>query len=134
VHPQLIARAAEQGGVFAAWQAREHGYSTDEIRQLVRSGRWVPLRRGSYAERSVLDAADARQRHALDISAVLLAMRAAGKDARIAASHRSAAVLWRLETLATADRGGVRLTAARRRHQRVGPGLVVSPAAFPRVM
>jgi len=131
MHPNLAAVATSQGGVFAAWQAREHGYSAKEIQQLVRSGDWVARRRGIYAERAVVEAADAKARYALDVAAALVAIRRAGEDARLVASHLSAAALWPLETLDAPVPAAVRLTTSSRRIQRMSPGLQVGTAALP---
>ena len=60
MHPQLVAVAAQQGGVFTRRQALEAGCSPDEIRAHTRPGRdWVVVRRGAYASRSTWEALDA---------------------------------------------------------------------------
>ncbi|MQA85171.1 MAG: DUF559 domain-containing protein [Streptosporangiales bacterium] len=68
-----------------------------EIRRHLRSGRWVRLRDGIYAEAQLVDACaeSLARRHGLDVAAALLALRADPA----AGSHRSAALLHGLETL-----------------------------------
>jgi len=58
--PQLAAVAAAQGGPFTTAQALTAGFDEREIYRLMKSGIWVRLRRGVYAEREgVLQAAPA---------------------------------------------------------------------------
>jgi hypothetical protein len=130
MHPKLAAVAAAHGGVFAAWQAREHGYCSEEIGRLVKSGQWVALRRGIYAESALVEAANANARYLLNIAAALLAIRGLAGDARLVASHDSAVVLWGLETLETPALGVVRLTTSSRVH-RAAKGLRISAARLP---
>jgi len=59
MHPQLVALAAQQGGVITRRQAMEAGYSADEVRALTRPrGEWVVLRRGAYIARPTWEALD----------------------------------------------------------------------------
>ena len=59
MHPQLVAVAAQQGGVFTRRQALEAGCSADEIRALTRPGRdWQFVRRGVYIRRATWEALD----------------------------------------------------------------------------
>lgn len=56
---KLRALAATQGGLFTRQQALSTGYSDGEIRSLTgRDGPWVLIRRGVYAERAIVDAAN----------------------------------------------------------------------------
>jgi Transcriptional regulator, AbiEi antitoxin len=48
MHPELVANAAAQGGVFTTQQARARGYTADEIRARLTSGRWTRVRHGIY--------------------------------------------------------------------------------------
>ncbi|WFE45560.1 type IV toxin-antitoxin system AbiEi family antitoxin domain-containing protein [Verrucosispora sp. WMMD1129] len=47
--------AAEQGGVVTATQALAAGYTRDQIRHLVRSGRWTRVARGRFLPDPALD-------------------------------------------------------------------------------
>jgi len=59
MRPQLRARAAAQGGLITRRQALAAGYSEGEIRRLTNTGGpWVLVRRGVYAERHVVEAAN----------------------------------------------------------------------------
>lgn len=61
MRPQLKALASVQGGLITRQQAIWSGYSDTEIRRLTRAGGpWVLVRRGAYAERSVVEAAQGR--------------------------------------------------------------------------
>jgi putative AbiEi antitoxin of type IV toxin-antitoxin system len=91
--PGLAALAAAQGGVFTTAQALAAGYNGDEIGRLRRSGSWVRLRRGVYAERSAIpDGAAAR--HLLQLRAALLTL-----SGPAAASHVTAAAMHGLALL-----------------------------------
>lgn len=70
--PRLAAVAAAQGGAFTAAQARAHGYQAHEIRRLRERGEWQTLRRGVYAEASLLHQLEAYGRARLQASALLL--------------------------------------------------------------
>ena len=48
MHPALHGLSLAQGGVFTAGQALRHGYTRDEIRARLASGRWLRVRRGIY--------------------------------------------------------------------------------------
>jgi len=91
--PRLAALAAAQGGVFTAAQARLAGYNDDEIARRRRSGAWVRLRRGVYAERCVIPD-DEAARHLLRMRAALLRLKGP-----VAASHLTAAVMHGLALL-----------------------------------
>lgn len=83
-------------GPFTRAQAIAAGYSAARIRRLLADGTWVVVRHGVYLLASVLTAAadDPERRHALEVSALLLAM---GRDAVGAGS--SAARILGLDTL-----------------------------------
>src|SRR5258708_10607826 len=78
----------------AQWAAR--GVSAGRLRQLVRAGDLVALRRGVYARADSLvsSADDPARTHAFRVAAALLAA-----DALASASHRSAAILHGLDLL-----------------------------------
>jgi len=82
--------------VFTPEGVRRAGYSRGRARTLLANGDWVPLGRGVYADRIVVDgcAEDPRARHALATAAAL----AATTEDRFAAGPSAACVLG-LETL-----------------------------------
>jgi very-short-patch-repair endonuclease len=88
--------AARQGGVFTAADAERAGISRGRLRTLVARGEWVRLRRPALAERLVVELCDrdTRSRHALEVAAAQLAMRAPA-----AAVKGSAAAVWQLDLL-----------------------------------
>ena len=89
MHPQLMSSAVAQGGVFTVQQARDAGYTDDEMRARLGSGRWIRVRHGIYRPAGVVD------EFRLATAAALLAC--ARSDP--VASHRSAAVLLDLPLL-----------------------------------
>lgn len=89
MHPDLVAAAYRQGGVFTALQARGCGYSADEIRARLVSGRWVRVRRGIYRGSGDVDS------YRIATAAALLA----AHQSDPVASHRCAAVLLDLPLL-----------------------------------
>ncbi len=125
MHPSLAAVAARQGGAFTSQQARSHGYSGREIRELRRRGEWVSLRRGVYAERACLAGLDGRGRHVLAIRALLLVVT---PDAVV--SHVSAAALRGLELLMP-DWSALHVTRAQAHGARVEAGVRHHAAELP---
>jgi hypothetical protein len=98
------------------------GFSDDELRRLVRTGRLTPVRRGAYVQGGVPD--DALTRHVLHAVA---AMRDLADDAVV--SHVSAAVLHRLRIWGVRlDR--VHVTRSRRSGGRCGALVHVHTAAL----
>jgi hypothetical protein len=91
--PKLAAVAAAQGGPFTTAQALSAGFDQREIYRLRRSGAWVRLRRGVYAERIVVPD-DEIGRHILQLRAVLLTL-----QHQSAASHVTSAALHRFSLL-----------------------------------
>lgn len=87
MHGELAAVAAHNEGPFTRRQALSSGYTPKMIAWRLRSGRWRAIRNGIYVDSELLGAADPACGHALDVAAVLLALRA--NDA--AGSHHSAA-------------------------------------------
>lgn len=107
--PELAAVAARNGGPFTRRQALQAGYSASQIRQRLRSGEWIVLRRGIYVETALWAATDndLPARHALAVAAAQLA------TARAAAgSHHSAAIVHGFELL-TVPADCVSLTSER---------------------
>ncbi|MFI7064062.1 type IV toxin-antitoxin system AbiEi family antitoxin domain-containing protein [Kribbella sp. NPDC050124] len=51
MNPELKRIASGQGGVVSTGQAREAGYTNEQIRERLADGRWERLRFGQYAER-----------------------------------------------------------------------------------
>ncbi len=91
--PHLAALASRQGGVILRRQALDHGYSDQEIEQLLRDGLWVRIRRGAYIERVVWDSMNMEARHRATVHAVILVLQ---KPAIV--SHISACVMLNLPT------------------------------------
>ncbi|RYP86689.1 hypothetical protein EKO23_08465 [Nocardioides guangzhouensis] len=58
MRPDLAAVAARQHGLFTRRQALVAGYTDQEIRRHVRTGAWVPVRRGVYVLPEVWDGVD----------------------------------------------------------------------------
>jgi hypothetical protein len=83
MHAALQGLATRQGGVFTAAQALRHGYSRDEIRARLASGRWLRVRRGIYRGAGDVDG------YAVRVAAAVLAC----TSGRAVASHASAAYL-----------------------------------------
>ncbi len=76
-HPSLAALAASPGGAFTALQARAvAGYSEGQARHFVRTGQWVAVRHGVYADSRLLEACGDgdERRHAISVAAALLAL------------------------------------------------------------
>jgi hypothetical protein len=80
--------------VFIRAQALAAGMPARQIDARVRSGQWTALRRGVYAETTLLPA-DAVERHAADVLAAV-----AATDQDVVASHESGAVLHQLRMFA----------------------------------
>lgn len=135
---------ARTGGPFTTAMARAAGFSDAEMRKLLRSRAWVVVRRGVYAEASVVaEAATNQERHhALEVAALLVVL-----DFDAVASGASAARIWGLEALKplaselvvmTEDatvparrRSGykLRMAALPAHHRRVRHGVPVTSAA-----
>jgi hypothetical protein len=94
MHPELSSLAVRQGGVVTAAQAYAHGYDRDEIQRLRRRREWVSVRRGIYAQASVLAGLEREERHRVEVAALML-----GLSAPATVSHTSAAVLHGLDLL-----------------------------------
>ena len=76
MRPGLVAIASRQGGLFSRQQALQAGYTLREVKAHTRlAGLWVVVRTGVYAERSLTDPLDARQRWLLADRAALLTSR-----------------------------------------------------------
>lgn len=134
--PQLARLAASQGGVVLRRQARECGYSEDEVRSLLHRGEWIRLRRGAYMRADRYAALDGRGRHVSHVHAALLAQPAPAA----VASHVSAAIVHGVDTwgLDLSDVHVTRTSGAARReggvhHHRahLGPADVVQRCGLP---
>ncbi|MGW5513132.1 hypothetical protein [Nocardia africana] len=113
------ARPAGIVGVHRRRDAVSAGVGDDEIRRRCAIGRWRRVRRGAYAETSVLADLDGVARHRLTVAALLPEMAA---DAVV--SHQSAAVLLGAPmSPALLDR--VHVTRNRRHGGRIKPNLTV---------
>jgi hypothetical protein len=95
MRPELIARAAQQGGLVTRRQAIRAGYRERELRTLTAThGAWVPVRRGVYVDRSLWEALDETGQWTLRDRAAHLTM-----TKPHVMSHDSAARLLGLEML-----------------------------------
>jgi hypothetical protein len=93
VNPELKLVAARQGGVFSRAQAMAVGYTPEQIRERLTSGRWERIRHGQYAERADLSALDAWEQHIVrHRQAVHAAMNSMRRGSAVV-SHHSALVL-----------------------------------------
>ncbi len=140
MHPALSAAEREHGGVFRVAEAVACGYADDEIRGLVRSGRWVRVRHGILAERETAAAIRAEPEGALALS--LAGEICARPSARLAASHESAARLLGLDfivdpprmltlTTDTPGRGRGWVSGVRIRRATLPPGHVTECRRLP---
>jgi hypothetical protein len=69
MNDRLRAFAAASSGVFTIGDARASGFTDEQVERLVRVGQLTRLRKGTYAETSVIAACNDAQRHALDVVA-----------------------------------------------------------------
>lgn len=76
---------ADQRGFFFRRQALDCGYGEREVAHRLRAREWIPIRRGAYAERSLLEGLDAAGRHVLTVRAAVH-----GLDGLVVVSHASA--------------------------------------------
>ena len=87
LRPGLVALSSRQGGLFTYAQSLTQGYTSDEVRRLVRrGGPWVAVRRGVYATRETWERCSVRDAWWLRDLAAHLAM-----DLPHVLSHDSAA-------------------------------------------
>jgi hypothetical protein len=119
MHAHLTGVTVRQGGVFTVRQARELGYTADEMRARLRSGRWIRVRHGIYRPAGPVD--DYR----VAAAAAVLACR--GSDPT--ASHRCAATLLDLPLLDSPYRP--ELTLAERSNTTAVKGCVIHRSAVP---
>ncbi|SNR59659.1 Transcriptional regulator, AbiEi antitoxin, Type IV TA system [Haloechinothrix alba] len=113
---------------FTVAQARAAGCDRAAIRRALRSGRWVPLRRGVYVQAAQLAAVAGcpERRHAVDVAAVRLVL---GFDA--VAGGNSAARILGLDLLDSRVREPVLLTGAAAVKGTHRNGYVLRSAALP---
>jgi hypothetical protein len=90
MHAALHGLSVGQGGVFTAAQALRHGYTRDEIRARLASGRWLRVRRGIYREAGEVDTL------LVQVAAAVLAC----TSGTAVASHSSAAHIHAIPLLA----------------------------------
>ena len=116
---------AGQRGAVTARQAQAAGFTAEEIRTMVRSGRWRRLRRGVYVDAATYEeaAADARELHLLHCAALRLAL-----DRGLVLSHWSAARVHRLQFL---NQPPVEVYATDPDEARSGPGYRISGSTLP---
>jgi len=102
--PDLVALSRTQGDVFSGPQALACGITRNELRRWLDHRTIVALRRGIFTMATMLDGADKRRRHELDVAAALLVrdpdQRWPGTldpGTRLAAGHSSAALLWGID-------------------------------------
>lgn len=108
MNSKLASLARAQGGVILSHQALANGMGADDLRALVLRAEWLVLRKGVFVEAAVVEAADARTRHRIDVTAAILSYEpgrgrpagldvpASGRPPPLLAGHLSAALLWRL--------------------------------------
>ncbi|MEP6464429.1 MAG: type IV toxin-antitoxin system AbiEi family antitoxin domain-containing protein [Frankiaceae bacterium] len=118
----LAALAATQHSVFTRQQALAAGYHPSAIDRRLRSGGWLRLRHGIYADRAL----EPIERHRYEVAAALLALR----DPTLVASRFSAARLHRLDFLVPPP-VGVDLAGPPPTGRRDLDRLVVRPAELP---
>lgn len=134
---------ARQGGAFTAQQAYEHGMTKQEIEARLRHGELRAVRQGAYTTGALWEAADASERHRIQVAAALL-NRGWRRDAptRLAAGFESARILWRLPEPEGARRavqlaspeprgGSIDLVSATRCQRTCRAGVDVRPGALP---
>lgn len=122
--PKLAAIAAAQGGPFTTAQALNAGFDEREIYRLMKSGTWVRLRRGVYAERIVVPD-DELGRHVLQLRAALLTL-----HHQAAASHVTSAALHNISLL-DADFSHVHITREGCGSSRTEAGICHHDASLP---
>ncbi|MBB5911651.1 hypothetical protein BJY24_000518 [Nocardia transvalensis] len=111
--------AWEGDGIHRRRVAVRHGVSDAEIRRRCSGGRWLRLRRGSYADEAAFAGLDAVARHRVLADAVLPEL-----SAEAILSHQSAAVVYGAPVwVALLDR--VDVTRNRRNGGRIRPGTKV---------
>jgi hypothetical protein len=151
---KLATLARAQGGVLRSGQALAGGISADDLRGRVARGIVLRLRKGLYVDAALVEGADDRVRHGIDVAAAILSYESdllapGGAGQRLLAGHRSAALLWKLPapgltpvpppapSLRPSDRvvllgpGTVELINADRGRRATRHGVRVRPAAVP---
>jgi predicted transcriptional regulator of viral defense system len=96
MNPKLRCRASQYGDTFTRQDALASGYTASQIRERLRCGRWISLRRGLYAEPVNLAGSPPWVReaalHRLAVHAAARALSGSG----VVISHQSAVVLHNL--------------------------------------
>jgi very-short-patch-repair endonuclease len=125
MNPKLRRRASEYGNTFTRQDALESGYTASQIRERLRSGQWVSLRRGLYTEwvdrTGGLPWESTAAEHRLAVHAAARAL----AGSAVVVSHQSAVVLHGLPTwgldldqvhVTRTDRAKGRILAGTRHH------------------
>jgi len=98
MNPKLRRRASEYGNTFSRQDAVESGYTVSQIRERLRNGQWISLRRGLYAEWVDRAGSPPWERkaaeHRLAVHAAVRALAGSG----VVISHQSAVALHGLPT------------------------------------
>jgi hypothetical protein len=98
VHPRLQAISAARLGVFTSSEALGVGYRVEEIRNELRTHRWVRLRKGVYITAADVPTTDQRQRHLVDCLAVLLSLGAGPVLSHASAARQHGLIVPRTES------------------------------------
>jgi very-short-patch-repair endonuclease len=131
MNTKLRRRAAAYGGTFSRRDALDCGYTASQIRERRRSGQWITLRRGYYAEwTDRTDRPPWEREAALHKFAVHAAARALAGSA-VVISHQSAVVLHGLPTWGL-DLGRVQVTRTDRANGRIVAGTSHHVGSLPR--
>lgn len=121
MNPKLRRRASEYGDTFTRQDALESGYTASQIRERLRDGRWVSLRRGLYTERVDRAGSPPWERAAADHRLAVHAAARALAGSAVVVSHQSAVVLHGLPTWGL-DLGRVHVTRTDRAKGRILAG------------
>lgn len=93
MNPVLTVLAAGQGGVFSRAQALDCGYTPRGIRDRLRSGRWLRVRYGQYAEAVDLSRLTPWDRQLFNYRRLVYAAMNSMRPGAVAVSHQSALAL-----------------------------------------
>ncbi|WP_020391039.1 type IV toxin-antitoxin system AbiEi family antitoxin domain-containing protein [Kribbella catacumbae] len=118
MNPKLRRRASEYGDTFNRQDAVECGYTVSQIRERLRDGRWISVRRGFYAELVDRAGSPPWERQAAEHRLAVHAAARALAGSPVVISHQSAAVLHGLPTWGL-DLDRVHVTRTDRGHGRI---------------
>jgi len=122
--PSLAVHAAAQGGAFTTAQALSAGYDEREISALLKTRRWTRLRRGVFAESTLISDDDAK------VARLALQALQLRTSRQFAASHETAALLHEL-TLLRPDLDLIHVTRSSRGGGRIEAGVHWHSGALP---